>query len=69
VIASLGSLVATIAVAGRFSPAANAALALLSATVAFALVGRAYFSNSKERFYKSTRLLLLIMPVAMLAAF
>lgn len=68
-IVSLGVLFATIAVAGRFSPMANGTLALLAATVGFALTALAYGSNSKEFFYKSTRIVLLIAPLAMLVGF
>ncbi len=55
--------------AGKFSSSVNLALALATCAFSAALMVIAYRANSKERFYKTTRLIMLAIPISILLSF
>jgi len=62
-------LLAVLVVAGRFPWFVNVALSMVTCAFCGTLMILAYRSTSKERFYKITRLIMLVIPVLMLVSF
>jgi 4-hydroxybenzoate polyprenyltransferase len=65
----LAILLFILAVAGKSSWPANLTLALVTCGFCAALTIVAYRANSKEKFYKTTRLVMLVIPISMLLSF
>jgi 4-hydroxybenzoate polyprenyltransferase len=66
---ALSLLLATITFAGKYSQYANLMIALITALLTGTLMLVAYRTASKERFYKMTRLVMLVIPISILVSF